>query len=163
MNMKRAHRIGTSVYLALLFSGADYAPAAAATRPQFRLVTVSAPPQTVEVTTRAGSYTAVFQNEARIEPNGRADGILEVTAPNGEPLTFRVVAGSLQSTDRGRTVTVWLLLRPLDADSSADLALAVVRPSAEAEPCRIYDILGTQVNAPRIHFEAEVRIDIIRN
>lgn len=160
--MTRVHLVLTSVCLGLLLSGAPYSAAAAVPRSQFRLVTVSVPLQTVQVMTRGDSYTAVFQNDARFKPNGRADGILELTAPNGELLTFRVDAGYLRSTDGGRTVTVWLPLHTVGADSAADVALAVVRPSAEHQDCLIYDILGTEFRTP-LRVEAEGAIAIIRN
>lgn len=160
--MKRAHLVATTVCLAFLLSGADDASAAARRRLRFASAVVNVPPQTVEVMTRAGDYTAVFQNEARLEQNGRADGFLELTAPSGELLTFRVVAGTLRSTDGGRTATVWLLLRDVDADPRADLALAVVRGSAEHQDCLIYDLLGPTIHTP-LRIEAEGRIAIIRN
>jgi hypothetical protein len=160
MTRKRTHLLRAVLCLALLASTAHNVPAGAAQRPRFRLVTVDVPPQPVEVQTRRGSYTGVFQNIAQIGPNGRADGILEVSAPSGELLSFEVDAGYAYSPDGGRSVGFWLLLHAV-GDSRRGPALAIVRPSAQSEPCRIYDILGTQVNTP-LRVEAEGRIDIIR-
>jgi hypothetical protein len=161
MTSKRTHLLRAAVCLTLLASTAHNAPVAAAQRPRFRLVTVDMPPQPVEVQTRRGSYMGVFQNIAQIGPNGRADGVLEVSAPSGEVLSFEVEAGYAFSHDGGRTVGFWLVLHAVGTDSRRGPAFAIVQPAAQSEPCRIYDILGTQVNTP-LRVEAEGRIDIIR-
>ena len=123
-------------------------------------VRVHAPRQTVEVTRRAGSFTAEFQNEVIVYPNGRAIGSLSITGRGGALVRFHVVAGRVRLSG-GEVAEVRLLLRKAGADPGDDFDLAVVRPEpAPSQDCLIYDFVGPP--AREAHFEAEGRIEVIR-
>jgi hypothetical protein len=51
-----------------------------------------------------------------------------------------------------------LRARPLDRTPRDEITV-VISPDSASEPCRIYDIVGTQVNA--LHFEAQTRFEAI--
>jgi hypothetical protein len=127
---------------------------------------IDAPPQTVEVKTNRGSYTAVFQNVALVFPSVGAIGWLELAAPEGTTPGSNQVFGRWQITE-GRTINggregkyLFLRPRPYDNESTSGEGITIlVRPEPGAtEPCRIYDIAGTQVGS--LEFEAQASITI---
>jgi len=117
---------------------------------------INAPPQTVVVQTPRGSYTAYFMNVALVFPSGGVFGLLELAAPSGEVVRYHHHGpGVYRSIDGGAT---WAL--HARAGSTGDEITIINRSAPDAsEPCRIYDILGTQVNAP-LRFEAHADITI---
>jgi hypothetical protein len=117
--------------------------------------------QQVEVKSRAGAFTATFQNEAIVHPTGRATGALSLTAPGGAPLRFHVVAGRVRFGD-GAVTEVRLLLRKAGAEPGDDFDIAVVRPDpAPGQDCLIYDFVGPNVHGGAVRFEAQGRIEVV--
>jgi len=119
--------------------------------PTFGLV--HAEPQTVLVETFTGNYTASFENVALVLSDGRAIGSLVLSSPNGLPQRIRIKGGEIDFHNGNVT---WL--RGQTGRSANPLpAMIVIRQVNDdpTEPCRIYDIAGTQVPA---HFEASGRI-----
>jgi hypothetical protein len=119
--------------------------------PTFGLV--QAEPQTVLVETVTGNYTANFENVALVLSKGRAIGSLVLSSPNGLPQRIRIKGGEI---DFQHGNVSWL--RGQTTSPSADplpVLMVIANRDFFSEPCRIYDIAGTQVPA---HFEAEGRI-----
>lgn len=119
--------------------------------PQFGLV--RADPQTVLVETFTGNYTATFENVALVLSNGNAIGSLVLSSPNGTLQRIRIKGGEI---DFRRGNVSWL--RGQQTTPSADplpVLMVIANQDGPTEPCRIYDIAGTQVPA---HFEAQGRI-----
>ena len=143
--------------LVLLLCRGSFAPSVAAQGEPWSHITISAPPQTVEVRTPRGGYLAVFQEEVQVYPNGAASGFLDLSEPDGRPRRFQVIAGHAQVHGDVTGRITGLAVDP--ADPTGHAFVVHIRP-VPSEPCRIYDIAGTQVNA---HFEAETLIEVIRN
>ncbi len=124
---------------------------------------INALPQTVVVQTSRGSYTANFENVALVFPSGNAIGLLALSGPDGTLRNFRVLAGEVQFHN-GVVSRVLLHARQVDTEGPTRSPLPVLIVLADrqdvSEPCRIYDIAGTQVHA---HFEAQANITIFRN
>jgi hypothetical protein len=127
---------------------------------------INAPPQTVEVRTNRGSYTAVFENVALVLPSVGAIGWLELAPLEGATPGSNQAFGRWQITN-GRTINagregkyLFMRARPWDTEStSGDEITILVRPEPGAsEPCRIYDIAGSQVDS--MNFEAQASITI---
>jgi hypothetical protein len=119
--------------------------------PTFGLV--RAERQTVLVETFTGNYTASFENIALVLSEGRAIGSLVLSAPNGSLQKIRIKGGEIDF--RNGNVS-WL--RGQATTPSADplpVLMVIANQDSPTEPCRIYDIAGTQVPA---HFEAQVHI-----
>ena len=123
---------------------------------------INAPPQTVVVQTHRGSYTANIENVALVFPSGGAIGLLALSGPDGEPQDFHVVAGDIQFR-AGAAPTILLRAREADRDAApGDDIIIIIRPGPEPfEPCRIYDIAGTNVGLVR--FEAQSSITVFRD
>jgi hypothetical protein len=121
---------------------------------------INAPPQTVVVQTLRGSYTANFENVALVFPSGGAIGLLALAGADGRLQNFHVMAGETQSRN-GVVGRVLLRARAVDtAGSSSPLPVLMVIADQQdfSEPCRIYDILGTQVGPA--HFEAQASFTV---
>lgn len=108
-------------------------------------------PQTVLVETFTGNYTASFENVALVLSKGRAIGSLVLSSPNGSPQRIRIKGGEIDF-DHGNVS--WLRGQTTSADPLPVL-MVIANQDFLSEPCRIYDIAGTQVPA---HFEAQARI-----
>ena len=117
--------------------------------PTFGLV--RAEPQTVLVETFTGNYTASFENIALVLSEGRAIGSLVLSGPNGVLQKIRIKGGEIDF--RNGNVS-WLRGQTTTADPLPVL-MVIANQDGPTEPCRIYDIAGTQVPA---HFEAQGRI-----
>lgn len=117
--------------------------------PTFGLV--QAEPQTVLVETFTGNYTASFENVALVLSKGRAIGSLVLSSPNGSPQRIRIKGGEI---DFNHGNVSWLRGQTTAADPLPVL-MVIANQDGPSEPCRIYDIAGTQVPA---HFEADGRI-----
>ena len=121
----------------------------------FTLTFVGAPPQTVEIATLTDFVTGTFSTSALIFPTVGAMGFLRITtATSDEPHYYGT--GVYKSIDGGRSWMIALSAQnPLTPD---DLDMIMIRPHPDpSEPCRIYDIAGTQVTDAR-HFEAETDV-----
>ena len=108
-------------------------------------------PQTVLVETFTGNYTASFENVALVLSKGRAIGSLVLSSPSGSPQRIRIKGGEIDF-DHGNVS--WLRGQTTSADPLPVL-MVIANQDFLSEPCRIYDIAGTQVPA---HFEAQARI-----
>ena len=118
--------------------------------PQFGLI--RAEPQTVLVESFAGNYTASFENVALVLSEGRAIGSLVLSNPNGLPERIRIKGGEIDF--RNGNVS-WLRGQTGGSANPLPATIRIVNADGPTEPCRIYDIAGTQVPA---HFEADGRI-----
>ena len=118
--------------------------------PQFGLI--RAEPQTVLVESFAGNYTASFENVALVLSEGRAIGSLVLSSPNGLPERIRIKGGEIDF--RNGNVS-WLRGQTGGSANQLPATIRIVNADSPTEPCRIYDIAGTQVPA---HFEANGRI-----
>ena len=117
--------------------------------PTFGLVRAES--QTVLVETFTGNYTASFENFALVLSKGRAIGSLVLSGPNGSLQKIRIKGGEIDF--RNGNVS-WLRGQTTTADPLPVL-MVIANQDGPTEPCRIYDIAGTQVPA---HFEAQGRI-----
>ena len=118
--------------------------------PQFGLI--RAEPQTVLVESFAGNYTASFENVALVLSEGRAIGSLVLSSPNGSLQRIRIKGGEIDF--RNGNVS-WLRGQTGGTANPLPATIRIVNVDDPTEPCRIYDIAGTQVPA---HFEADGRI-----
>jgi len=99
-----------------------------------------------------------FHAQVAVFDDGRATGGIYLWVRDSERFLWHVIAGELTG-ERESELEVSLLLARVgeDGDPTGELDVAVVHPPADpTEPCRIYDILGTQVNA-RVEAETTVR------
>src|SRR5262245_34961492 len=81
------------------------------------------------------------------QPDAQTDGIILLRFLLGKSLLLRVVDGTWVG---GPDLEAVLLLEGVGKSGSptGDLFVATIsKPADPSEPCRIYDILGTQVNA----------------
>jgi hypothetical protein len=121
--------------------------------PQFGLI--RAEPQTVLVETFTGNYTANFDNIALVLSAGNAIGSLVLSSPDGSVQRIRIKGGEIDFRN-GEAQVAWL--RGNTIPPSGDplpVLMVIANQDGPTEPCRIYDIAGTQVPA---HFEAQGRI-----
>ena len=96
-----------------------------------------------------------FHANAQVFDDGKATGIVQVRVLGGESFLYRVVQGEA-TVEQQVVVELILVLERVgeDGEPTGETDLAIVRPSSTSEPCRIYDILGTQF----ISVEAETTI-----
>lgn len=160
------------VMLGLLLLCGSFSQTASAQTADWDYVRVRSPLTEVVVTTKSGSYTATFQNDATVYPTGRADGLLSFQPDGGKTIRYNVVAGRVLMTE-GQVTEVRLLMRRVGADPGDELDIAVVRPApVSSEECLIYDIFGADVSAvsdglrqgerPSAQFDAHGWIEVIR-
>ena len=120
------------------------------TLPQFGLVRADS--QTVVVETFTGNYTASFENVALVLSDGNAIGSLVLSSPNGSLQRIRIKGGEIDF--RNGNVS-WLRGQATTTADPLPVLMVIANQDSPTEPCRIYDIAGTQVHA---HFEAQGRI-----
>lgn len=122
----------------------------------FTFVFINAPLQTVPIASVTDLYISPFNSAALVFPNVGAIGFLKMNTSAGQPVEYFYGTGVYKSIDGGRT---WMLAAT--AENSlvpGDSVMIMIRPHPDpSEPCRIYDILGTQVNS-HLHFEAETLV-----
>ena len=148
-----------SLVLILTWAGCPTPGTSAPAHLQWLYVNIRALPQTIEVQTHRGSYLAVFQMEARVYPTGAATGFMDLTQADGTEHRFQIIAGRAQVHANGGAGRIGgIAVDPTDPSGNA--FVFNIRPAPASEPCRIYDIAGTQVHA---RFEAETQIDVITN
>ena len=153
--MKR--RAITGLLLGSTWAGglrAAVAPAA----PTWQALTVSSPVQTIAVQSRRQSWTAVFQTEGQVFPNGSANGFLTLSDPlangPGRGVNFEFADGSVRFSRTGAVLRVQLRGKTPEGT----LVTVSVTPS-EIEDCLIYTTVGTQLSAT---WMAEGRITLLR-
>jgi hypothetical protein len=152
----------TVVCLALALSPGSWTPSAMAQSEGWRYIAVIAPLQTVEVQTPRGDYAANFEAILLVYPDGNAGGLLTLSPPDSAARSnqgfgkWEVTLAHVLDRAEGKYLT--MRARPLDRTPGDDITV-VIGPDSASEPCRIYDILGTQLNA--LHFEAQTRFEVI--
>jgi hypothetical protein len=107
---------------------------------------IQADPQTVVVQSLAGTYTASFEHVTLVLSQDRAIGALSMSDANGDVQKVRIVSGNINFRDR-ESQTTWLRGRATNSPSAQPSPVLMVianRDFFETEPCRIYDIVGTQ-------------------
>jgi hypothetical protein len=144
-------RMNLSAILALaaLFSVCGVKPAIAAkevftrTKPHVNIGTIGGEPAVMW-----------FHANAQVFDDGKATGTIQVRVVGGESFLYRVVQGQA-TVEQQVVVELILVLERVGEDGAptGETDLAIVRPSSTSEPCRIYDIAGTQVRV-----EAETTI-----
>jgi hypothetical protein len=122
------------------------------TLPQFGLI--QAESQTVLVETFTGNYTATFENAALVLSGGNAIGSLVLSSPNGSLQRIRIKGGEIDFRN-GEANVAWLRGQTNTSAEPLPVLMVIANQDGPTEPCRIYDIAGTQVPA---HFEAHGRI-----
>jgi hypothetical protein len=122
----------------------------------FTFVLINAPQQSVAIATLTQLYISRFENVALVFPSVGAIGLLKLEAPSGEPVQYHYGTGVYKTIDGGQT---WMIAASAENNlTPGDGIMIMVRPHPDpSEPCRIYDILGTQVNS-HLHFEAETLV-----
>ena len=120
--------------------------------PQFGLI--QAESQTVLVETFTGNYTATFENAALVLSGGNAIGSLVLSSPNGSLQRIRIKGGEIDFRN-GEANVAWLRGQTNTSAEPLPVLMVIANQDGPTEPCRIYDIAGTQVPA---HFEAHGRI-----
>ncbi|HYV07913.1 MAG TPA: H-X9-DG-CTERM domain-containing protein [Blastocatellia bacterium] len=122
---------------------------------------VVAPAQTVSVHSSGDSFSAVFQNEARLFfPRGEASGFLTLTPTDSAPghpsgANFTFGDGSVRFLPNGSIARVVLRGRTVEGDP----VVVMITPEP-SEDCLIYTTIGTDGRAT---WEAEGRIAVIPN
>jgi len=123
---------------------------------EFSFVSLNAPPQTVEIATATDLIISPFNSAALIFPTVGLIGSLDLTTANGQPLHYHYGPGVYKTTDGGQTWAVMAMAQ--NSLIPEDGIMVMVRPHPDpVEPCRIYDIAGTQVPSLK-HFEAETLV-----
>jgi len=118
--------------------------------PEFGLI--RAEPQTVLVESFAGNYTASFENVALVLSEGRAIGSVVLSGPTGFLQRVRIKGGEIDFRNGNAS---WLIGQTGGSANPTPATIRIVNVDDPTEPCRIYDIAGSQVPA---HFEADGRI-----
>ena len=77
---------------------------------------------------------------------------LTMQARNALPRSLRIVGGEIQTPQAGAVAALLKSTNPATPPARPLPVLLVIADMQESEPCRIYDILGTQF--PPAHFEA---------
>jgi hypothetical protein len=122
-------------------------------------IDLSAPVQTVVVQTPRGNYSAVFQNQVRVYPNGSASGVLELSQRDGVLRRFLVFAGRVQFRDG---IVIRVLLRTSEADTRGttqgdpDIPIIIASVPNAGEDRLIYTMVGTDLHVAT--WEAQGRI-----
>jgi hypothetical protein len=121
--------------------------------PQFGFI--RAEPQTVLVETFTGNYTANFDNTTLVLSGGNAIGSLVLSSPDGSLQKVHIRGGEIDFRN-GEAQVAWLRGQTIPPSGKPlPVLMVIANPDSPTEPCRIYDIAGTQVPA---HFEANGRI-----
>jgi len=112
---------------------------------EFLFVAINSPTQTVEVDTPRGSYSADFESQARVFPNGDANGFLMLSGPDSIPrhpggVNMLFGDGSVRFHPDGTVARV--LLRGSTIEGHP--IVVMITPEA-SEDCLIYTTIGTQL------------------
>jgi len=122
----------------------------------FNFVFINAPPQTVEIASVTDLIISPFNTVALVFPNVGAIGFMRFEALKRDPVEYHYGTGVYKTTDGGQT---WMFAATAaNSLTPSDGIMIMIRPHPDpSEPCRIYDIAGTQVNS-HLHFEAETLV-----
>ena len=136
--------------LALLLGWGNCMPPATAQSIQlwsWHELVILSPLQTVEAHTPRDSYSAIFQSEARVFPNGEARGFLTLSPTDSAPgypggVNVALSDGSVRFLRDGTVARVLLRGRT----EEGDLVVIMITPAA-TEDCLIYTTAGSGVQA----------------
>jgi hypothetical protein len=122
--------------------------------PEFGIV--RALPQTLLVQTLTGNYTATFENVALVFSRGSAVGSLALSLPGGAVQNVHIVGGNIQFRN-GEATGAWLRGRtPSTGADQLPVLMVIANQESASEPCRIYDIVGTQVGPTRAEVQGRI-------
>jgi hypothetical protein len=122
--------------------------------PEFGLV--RALPQTLLVQTLTGNYTATFENVALVFSRGSAVGSLALSLPGGALQNVHIGGGNIQLRN-GEAMGAWLRGRTINPEADPlPVLMVIANQESASEPCRIYDILGTQVGPARTEVQGRI-------
>ncbi len=122
----------------------------------FTFASLDAPPQTVEIATLTDFVIGSFNSAALTFPTVGVIGTLDLTLPGATPAHYYYGPGVYKTMNGGSS---WAFMAMADNRLiPGDRIMIMVRPHPDpSEPCRIYDILGTQTPSLK-HFEAETLV-----
>ena len=122
----------------------------------FNFVFINAPPQTVEIASVTDLIISPFNTVALVFPNVGAIGFMRFEALKRDSVEYHYGTGVYKTTDGGQA---WMFAATAaNSLTPSDAIMIMIRPHPDpSEPCRIYDIAGTQVNS-HLHFEAETLV-----
>ncbi len=134
--------------------------------PDFDLGYINAPPQIVVAQMPRGGYSAIFENVALVFPSVGAIGLMALSPTDNAPGSnqgfghWEVRLGRVFAAEDAAT-RVLLHAHAANTRTPGGEIIITIRPDTElSEPCRIYDIAGTQVHA---RVEAQALITVFRN
>jgi len=102
---------------------------------------IRAEPQTVVVQSLTGNYTASFEHITLVLSDDHAIGVLYLGRNDGSVQQISVSSGNIDFRN-GEAIGAWL--HGTTADSPLPVMIRIASEDLPSEPCRIYDILGTQ-------------------
>jgi hypothetical protein len=118
---------------------------------EFSFAALESPPQIVEIASPTGIEISNFNSAALVFPTVGAIGFFKLTSFGGPAAEYHYGTGVYKTMSGAVS---WAFMGGAkNILSPNDEIMIVVRPDPDpSEPCRIYDILGTQ--GPIKHFEA---------
>ena len=129
---------------------------------QFKFEYVNAPSQTVVVQTLQGVFTGTFEHSVLIFPSSDAIGFATLGESSLNPLPNAIRFTNVRTEPDRKGIGGDIVLHGRTAGDAQPLpVLMVIKGGDFSEPCRIYDIAGTQVGT-FAHFEAETLITRFR-
>src|SRR5687768_15053041 len=158
-NMKRRIILSIALVFLSLTTSDSMAKSRAAVWVTVGFFEVAAPEQTVLVDTPRDIYAAVFHNEVQVR-NGRADGFLTLTVPDGGSaphtggITVLFVDRSLRFTTFGAVGPVRIRAR---ISAHPNRRITIIITPAATEDCLIYTTVGTDFHAT---WEAQGRLTV---
>jgi len=116
----------------------------------------------VVTTFSGGTFTVAFDSELLIGSRGGARGFMRFGFGD-KNVDYVAELGGLDFDEAGVPIRAWFLMRLRGSDGGVvqDFAQGSVDLDA-TEPCRIYDVVGTQVNVQPVRFEAPGQFAIVR-
>jgi hypothetical protein len=127
---------------------------------EITVILYPAPSPVVGISMSGEVFTAEFASDLRIGSGGGARGSV-LFKRFGVFTHYVAEVGGLDFDDVGDPIRAWvlMLLRRTDGRLAQEYALASIELNA-SEPCRIYAIMGTQVNVEPVRFEVDQRFEV---
>lgn len=102
---------------------------------------IRAEPQTVVVQSLTGNYTASFEHVTLVLSDDQAIGALYLGRNDGTVQQINLTSGNIGFRN-GEAIGAWF--HGTTTDSPLPVMIRIANEDLPSEPCRIYDILGTQ-------------------